>query len=227
MRQTLIVNKTNYDKPWAAEFLSGILRSDMKVCVISDAADEGWTMDREGWDTRFGEDSDFRYDIERPLRSYGIRYFFWYDPYRDEAEPLASKIRESDITVLFGTNPVSCMDTIMDLGIEELLIHGNGLLITISEVSSLLCGSYEVEEAGIRSVREGLGILSAASLCMHYEEHEEQLARMIRLLEVLGGSLLVLSENSGVYLDGTHIELLGDAFIADESDLEELYALIG
>ena len=49
---------------------------------------------------------------------------------------------------------------------------------------------------------------------------------MIRMLERDGLSILVLSERSGVYLEEGHVELLGDAFIADENDLDELYSLL-
>jgi hypothetical protein len=36
----------------------------------------------------------------------------------------------------------------------------------------------------------------------------------------------VLSEKSGLYIENGSLELLGDAFIAEDSDLDELYSLL-
>ena len=135
-------------------------------------------------------------------------------------------IRDCDVTVLFGTDPSVCMDVLEDHGLTDVILDSPGILVTLSEVSAAVCGEFENEALYDRSLRRGLGIMNGAHLCMHYDESEEQLRRMIRQLEIHGGSLLVLSEQSGVYLEDGHIELLGDAFIADDSDLEELYSLL-
>ncbi len=226
MKRTLIANKTNYDAAWAAEFLSGVFRSGMTVCVLTTEEREGWANGSADWESRFGETADLRYDIERPLRSYGIRRFRWFDPQRDDDEQIRRGILESDITVLFGTEPSVCMDVLEDHDLVSALLSSPGILIALSEAALTVCREFENEALYDRSARKGLGILQGAHLCMHYDESEEQLRRMIRLLETQGGSLLVLSAGSGVYLEEGHIELLGDAFIADEQDLEELYSLL-
>ena len=226
MKRTLIANKTNYDGPWAAEFLSEVFSRQMSACVLTTESGEGWSNSSADWESRFGEAADFRYDIERPLRSYGISSFRWYDPQRDDDDAIRRGIRESDITVLFGTEPSVCMDVLEDHDLKEAILSSPGILIVLSEAALTVCRDFENEEYYDRSAREGLGILKGAHLCMHYDESEEQLRRMIRQLEIHGGSLLVLYERSGVYLDDGHIELLGDAFIADERDLEELYSLL-
>lgn len=226
MKRTLIANKTNFDRPWAAEFLGQIFRPGMHVCVLTTEHDEGWASSSGDWEHQYGESGDFRYDIERPLRNYGIRSFSWLDPQRDEEQQIRRTIRDCDVTVLFGTDPSVCMDVLEDHGLTDVILDSPGILVTLSEVSAAVCGEFENEALYDRSLRQGLGIMNGAHLCMHYDESEEQLRRMIRQLEIHGGSLLVLSEQSGVYLEDGHIELLGDAFIADDSDLEELYSLL-
>ena len=226
MKRVLIANKTNFDRPWAAEFLSGVFRPDMRVCILTTEHDEGWASSTGDWEAAYGEESDYRYDIERPFRSFGIRQFLWCDPRRDEEAMIRRAIGSSDVLVLFGNDPAVCMDVLEDHDLRDAVCSSHGILVTLSEVSSVLCGEFENESLYDRSLREGLGILKGAHLCMHYDESEEQLRRMIRLLEIHGGSLIVLSAKSGVYFEEGHIELLGDAFIADAGDLEELYALL-
>ncbi len=226
MKRTLIVNKTNFDGSWAAEYLSGIFQPGMSVCVLTSEMDEGYTSGVEDWETQYGSGSDFRYDIERPFRNFGIRSFIWCDSHRDDPEQIRTRIRNASVCVLFGTSPSACMNVLEDGDLIEPLMSTEGILVTISEVSEIVCREFENEELYDRGIRRGLGILQAAHLCMHYDESEEQMRRMIRQLETDGGNLLVLSERSGVYLEDGHIELLGDAFIAEENDLDELYGLL-
>ena len=226
MKRTLIANRTNYDRPWAADYLRHVIRPDMHAVIVPTRTDEGYASGTPDWESSFGKGSDLRYDMERPLRSYGVRSFRWLDHGRDDPEAMEQAILHADITVLFGSDPFEAMNMIEDNNLRSALLHGQGMLITLSEVSSVVCAQFENESMYDRGVREGLGLLGGAHLCMHYDESEEQMRRMIRQLEDEGGSLLVLSDQSGVYLEDGHIELLGDAFIADEGDLEELYSLL-
>ena len=73
--------------------------------------------------------------------------------------------------------------------------------------------------------REGLGVLSGFHLLMNYREEPEQLQTIIRCLETGDESVIIVPEQGGVMFDYGNIELLGNAFIADERDLDELYSL--
>lgn len=224
--QTLIVNKTNFDQPWAAEILSTVFTKDMKVLVMPLGDNEGWASDAGEWNHRFEEDSDYHYDLERPFRSYGIHHFAWFDYYQEDEASAAKRIQDSDVLVLVGTDPAACMDRIRDLGLEDALLRYPGMIITLSEAGHILEGEFECGELYVRHQREGIGLLSGAHLHMHYQETEEELRQLIRKLESDGLPILVLSEKSGVYFEEGGIELLGDAFIAEASDLDEMYGLL-
>ena len=98
--------------------------------------------------------------------------------------------------------------------------------MTLSEASHIAETEFESGEEYERESREGLSLLGPLHLHMHYQETEAELRKMIRYLERDGQPLAVLSKNSGIYLGGGAFELLGDAFIAEESDLDELYSLL-
>ena len=222
----LVVNKTNFDQPWAAEFLSQLFSSDMHVMILPLGHDEGWASDAGAWKERFDEVSAYHYDLERPFRSYGMKSFRWIDYHDVSSAEVKSALAESELCVLVGTDPAACMERIEELDIRDALSSYHGILVLLSEAAHILEASFETSDDVTRDMHEGLGILPFVKFHMHYAETEEELRHMIRLLEADEKPVLVLSDQSGVYFEGRSFELLGDAFIAEDSDLDELYALL-
>ena len=224
MRQLLIANRTGYDRDWAASVLADIFHRDMKAAILPLEYEEGWASDRIAAADRFDAGSVRRYDVERPLRAYGIRRIHWL--LDSDPGEIRSVLRASNVLCLFGSDPSRCMDRIEDLGLEAEIRSFDGILIVLSTAASILEAQFESGDAWDCELREGLGVLPGVHFLMHYEESEESIRKMIRMLERDGRPILVLSDRSGVYLEEGHIELLGDAFIADENDLDELYSLL-
>jgi len=221
----LVVNKTNYNEVWAGEFLHTVLRPGMRAVILPLGYDEGWAMEADVWNRDFEESSERHEDLERPLRTYGIQDFSWIDFHRESEGSAADKLKDADICVLVGTDPAAAMERIEDLALEDALKQFDGILITLSEISHILEASFETGDLYERAEREGLGLLQIR-FHMHYSETEEELRRMIRYLERDDRPLIVLSEKSGLYVGDGTLELLGDAFIAEDSDLDELYSLL-
>ena len=90
----------------------------------------------------------------------------------------------------------------------------------------MLAAQFETGDEYERSERDGLARIPLIRFHMHYSETEEELRKMIRYLETDSRPLIVLSEKSGLYIENGSLELLGDAFIAEDSDLDELYSLL-
>ncbi len=224
MKQLLIVNRTGYDRDWAASVLAGIFHQGMKAAVLPLEYEEGWASDRMQARSRFDEGSERRYDVERPLRSYGIREFRWL--LDSPPGEIRTSLETSDVLCLFGSDPSQCMDRIEDLCLEEAIRSFDGILVVLSTAASILEAQFESMDAWDTELHTGLALLPGVHFLMHYDQSEEAIRKMIRMLERDGLSILVLSEKSGVYLEEGHIELLGDAFIADENDLDELYSLL-
>ena len=220
MRRILIANQTNYDQDWAAATLVQLLHPSMKAAVLPMEADEGWASDAMQYREQFAASSDYHYDIERPLRSYGLRAFRWLEM----SESLS--LNRDDVLCLFGRDGETCMNLLQDYGLEEQISGYGGMMIVLSEAAHILEGEFEAGGEYDRYICRGLGILSGIHFLMHYEQSEENIKEMIRMLETDGKPILVLSEKSGVLFEEGRVELLGDAFIAEERDLDELYSLL-
>ena len=222
----LIVNKTNFSQSWASSFLGTIMHKDMRVVILPLGYDEGWASDKNEWHDQFHTSGDVAYDVERPFRAYGVHHFNWLDFHRENPFSVAQKIRNSDVCVLIGTDPEAAMERIEDLELRKTLQMYRGLLVTLSEVSHILETEFESGEEADRRQKEGLGLIPSMRFHMHYSETEEELRTLIRYLETDSKPVIVLPEKAGFYLSEGTVELLGDAFIAEDNDLDELYSLV-
>lgn len=227
--QVLLVNKTNYDQDWAAETLIDVIRPDMRALIMPLSYDEGWSSDAGLFQDVFARGSDYHYDLERPLRSYGIpeKNIRWIDFHRDDPSVIREQIAKADILCLVGSDPMECMERIEDLGLKDALVHYRGILIAVSAASKILQDMYyaTMDESEDFHYEEGLGILSDVDLDIHYFEDRYHLAGIIHSLEERGVPQIILPDTGGVLIDSGHVNLLGNAFVADVKDLDEVYEL--
>lgn len=61
---------------------------------------------------------------------------------------------------------------------------------------------------------------------MNYVQSDEMLQYISAIIEMHGQKVLVCPKNSGILLTDTSTELFGEAFIADQKDLDEIYNLM-
>lgn len=225
----ILLNKTNFDRDWAAETLVGVIRKDMKAVMMPLSYDEGWSSDRNDWSDRFREESEYYEDLIRPFLAYGIRKenIRFIDQYEDDAETVSGKLEGSDLLCIFGYDPDDCMDRIEDMNVREVIRNYRGILMGISAGSKIITDRYyhTPDELHGFAYREGIGRLSGFDIDTHYFEDEYHLAGIIRCLEDGDRPVLIMPDRGGALISGESIELFGNAFIADYSDIDELYQL--
>ena len=225
----LLVNKTNYDQDWAAESLIDVIRPDMHALILPLAYDQGYSSDADIYRERFSQGSAYRYDLERPLRSYGIpqENISFLDYYKDSGNVMRDKIRKSEIVCLVGNDPMECMQRIEDLDLESTLKNYDGVLIAVSAAAKILQDLYydTLDEDKYFHYEQGLGILSGVDLDIHYMEDKFHLEGIIHSLQERAVPQIIMPEIGGALIDRGNINLLGNAFLADGKDLDEVYSL--
>lgn len=219
----LLANKTNFDQSWAQDSVGELLYPGRKVGILPLSEDEGWAMDAAAYQDRFLSDNEYRQDLERPFHAYGIpssslRMLDYHDGF------LASS--GLDVLCLIGSDPDACMNAILDQGLEDAVRHFQGLLIGISAGAEILSDSFfPLMEEESYDLHSGLDLFHGFDIMTHYEEDAWHLGAIIRRLEDAGRPQLILPEHGAVILDGDHFDLLGDAFVANVEDLNEIYSL--
>ncbi len=225
----ILLNKTNFDRDWAAETLADVIRKNMRIVMLPLSYDEGWSSDRNVWADRFSEESEYYEDLIRPFLSYGISrdHISFIDQHEDDAETAKRKLAGTDLLCVFGYDSNDCMDRLEDMGIIELIRNYHGILMGISAGSKIITDRYyhTLDDQHGFAYREGIGRLSGFDIDIHYFEDEYHLAGIIRCLEEGDRPVLIMPDQGGALISGDSAELLGNAFIADYNDLDELYQL--
>ena len=70
---------------------------------------------------------------------------------------------------------------------------------------------------------EGLALLGGFDIEVHYEEDLRHIEAIIRTLEDTGNPVIVMPNEGGVIIGDNMFELLGEAFVLETKDLDELY----
>ena len=70
---------------------------------------------------------------------------------------------------------------------------------------------------------EGLALLGGFDIEVHYEEDLRHIEAIIRTLEDTGNPVIVLPNEGGAIIGDNMFELLGEAFVLETNDLDELY----
>ena len=225
----LFLNSTDFDQPWASDTLRDVIRPGMKAVILPLSYDYGWASDADDWRIRYDDESMYRYDLSRPLSSYGVKDIRILDYYSEEPETMARLIRQADILVLAGENPDACMERVEDLGLKETLRSFRGIMMGLSAGAKIMQDMYYKtmdDEADAFYFREGLGVTGGFDLDIHYQPDIFHLTGIIRSLEERSVPVVILPERSGFLVQGRQIAFLGEAFTADMNHLDELYRLL-
>ncbi len=225
----VLLNLSNFDEPWAYGTLENYLCEGMKVLVLPLSYDEGWITDAHEFRERYGKGTDDYDDIVRPFLSFGIKEedVSWISYYEDDQESAIRKINGADVLFFTGGYPDWMLQRLYDLGIKEAISRFDGIVMGASAGALIQLDLYHLtEEDGYEyQIQEGLGLLEGFDLDVHFEQDLKHVTGLIRSLEDMGRSIVCMPNRGGMLVDGDHFELLGDAFITDMNDLDELYEI--
>ena len=212
--RAILTNQTNFDQPWAESGLYDRLMPSADVLVMLIDSDEEWWMDA----------ATYREDLLRPLLHYGIHQEQIH--ILSAAELTKAKLESSDIVVLSGDNPRFIDDCLQDSACIEMLQNYQGIFLGIAGGAEVLMDTYRNICLDDREIYEGLGIVKGLTLFADYQQNRETVRAIIDDLEQNGRSVLVMPQEGAAVIDEGHLDLLGDSFLLQMSDLDDLYQLL-
>ncbi len=218
----LFFNNFNFDQPWAQEDLAALLHRGQKVTILPVLSDEGWASDADYYRQDILQDADAVYTYRRPFLAYAlekrdIRILDFYDL---DPQRLHRVLADTDVLVLAANDASAAMHVLEDQDLAAELKRYDGILIGIGAGALMLMQEFRDQDD---EVHQGLDIARGFGLLMNYQEKKDQLERMIRQLESEVESVIVCPDQGGFLFDGSQIELLGNAFIAQSEDLDAIY----
>ncbi|MDO4194127.1 MAG: hypothetical protein Q4D24_12545 [Erysipelotrichaceae bacterium] len=226
----ILLNSTNFDQEWAGQTLISILKPHMKTVILPLSYDYGWASDADDWRIRYESGSDYTYDLLRPFRAYGITEedITLMDYYSEDPDEMEYRIEHSDLLVLLGEDPNQCMERLDDLYLISAIRSYSGIVMGLSAGSKIQQEAYfkTIDDDMEFSYRQGLGLLHGFDLDTHYVQDVFHIMGIIRSLETQNLPVVVMPEKGGIVISGNQFALMGEAFVADERDLDELYLLL-
>lgn len=226
----ILVNQTNFDGNWAAETLYSLFNPNQKVLIIPLTENNGYASDQTAWRDQFSENSEHYEDVIRPFIRYGIprKNIKIFDIFDDYTEHIKNYIKKFDIVCLIGEDELGCYSTLLDFNFNSILKDYDGILVAIGPAATPLTETFPTydENMGLYAEYDGLGFFEGIDLVMNYVQSDEMLQYISAIIEMHGQKVLVCPKNSGILLTDTSTELFGEAFIADQKDLDEIYNLM-
>ena len=221
----LIFHENNFDAEWAYESLRNILTPDKQVLVFPLFFNEEWSEDLENFEHRYRKGSRAYEKIAAPFRNYLFKddHLHFLTLNQEDAQSLKTKIANTDILYLIGNNPVTMMEVIEDYGLQKTLLEYDGIVIGNAAGSTVMMDEFLPDEEWDREKKPGIGYLRGFMLDAGYEEDAYHLQKIIRSLQEEGKAVFGCPKNGGILIQDGHYELLGDAFAADDNDLDNIY----
>ncbi len=212
---------------WAYPALAPYIHPGMKAAIAALSYGEGWISDIDEWRMCYGKGQREYEEIVQPFLACGLREkdIAWINYVEDTPLSAAKKILDSDILFLTGGYPDWMLQRMYDLEIKNLIRDYEGVVIGVSAGAMVQLDLYHLtpEDGYEYQYQEGLGMLGGFDVEVHYEEDLRHIEAIIRTLEDTGRAVVAMDNQSGLLIDGDHLELLGNAFILDMNDLDELY----
>ena len=223
----VLLNLSNFDAPWAYGSMENLLSPDTKVLILPLSYNEGWITDAQEWQERFARGTDEYEELVRPFLMFGIpeSSISWINYYEDTQESCIRKIQMADVLFFTGGYPDWMMQRLYDLGIQETIQNYNGIVMGTSAGALIQLDEFHLtpEEDYEYQYQYGLGLLSGFDIDVHYEEDLKHVEAIIRALEDNGKPVIAIPNEGGVIIDGDYFEMMGDAFMLDLDDLDDLY----
>lgn len=221
----ILLNDTDFDLDWAYPSLQTYLTKDTLIYVMPLVESEGWSADEEEWEHQYRKGGKTYEKIMQAFRNYRIadEHVKFFNHYQDTKEQVEKELKKADLLYLYGNDGEHMMMRIEDLGLMDLILKYDGIIMSNHAGSNLMMetfdSTYEWEEEQI----QGLGLLKGFALMSDYIEDAPHLARLIRHIEIHGKAVFVFGKDGGVIIDHGKYELLGNAFIVSDDDLDAIY----
>ena len=217
----VLLNTHKLNEPWLFSFLYEYLNEDKKVLYFILDGYSSFSDDYRSIEDIYQKGSKDYDELVMPLLTYKINQKNISFLFRNEnsLEKLKEVKDKYDVLILYGNNEIYFLEK----EYEELLKDYKGLVIGINEGSNIQFEEYYRFDEDTSSY-EGLGLLKGFVVDISYKKDEIHLENIIRLLEEKYDEIVCLPDSSGgFYISEGYIELLGEAFILKDDNMDELY----
>ncbi len=222
----ILCSYSNFDEAWGYASIEPYLHHEDEVCILVLEHSDGWAYEDLSLRDAYESGAAAHETLVRPFRAFGIADSQIHVVSQDNSiSTIQDRIRHSDVLVLFGSHPNAMIEAVEDLQIRDAILRHKGVVMGISAGAMVQLDLFHMTSDYFDefSFGEGLNLIGGFDVDIHYQPETEHLYAMIRSIEDLGRSVVCIPQKGMMIVDGDHYELVGEAFVVSNENLDELY----
>ncbi len=213
----ILLDKLDFNEPWAYETLKNIIKPEHKICVIPFAFHEEWIKNKEEWEKSYNKlNGEYYKDTISSFYTYGIKdcNITLVNYFTDNSESAKAKINESDIILLTGGFPDKIMNRLSEFDLINTIEKHDGIIMGWSAGAMMQCFEYYIspdEDYPEFVYKKGLRCIEDFAVEVHYKNTEVQNKSIEKYISEKGKKVYTTERQSAIIVDGSKTTLLGNA----------------
>ncbi|MEG2290376.1 MAG: Type 1 glutamine amidotransferase-like domain-containing protein [Clostridium sp.] len=213
----ILLDKLDFNEPWAFETLKNIIKSEHKICVIPFAFHEEWIKNEEEWEKVYNKlDGQYYKSTVAAFYTYGINdnNITLINYFTDSTETAKTKINGSDIIFLTGGFPDKIMDRLSEFDLINTVEQHHGIIMGWSAGAMMQCHHYYIspdKDYPEFVYKNGLKGIEDFAVEVHYKNTESQNQGIRKYMKEKGKVVYTTEHQSAIIVNGRDITLLGNA----------------
>lgn len=215
----ILLDKLDFNEPWAYEKLKHIIKPEHKICIIPFAFHEEWIKNKEEWEKFYNKINGEEYvKIVSPLYTYGIKdnNITLINYFTDSSESAKAKINSSDIIFFTGGFPDKIMNRLCELDLVSTIEQHKGIIMGWSAGAMMQCFDYYIspdEDYPEFIYKKGLRCVENFAVEVHYKNKDTQNKSIEKYILETGKTVYTTEPQSAILVDNNKVTLLGNAKI--------------
>lgn len=207
MKANILLNTYDFHAPWAARWLSRVLRPELRVSVVALSFNAGMTEAQ-------ASSEKHRADLLPAFTHYGIppEQVALVNWFHDTPQSAREKMERSDLLFFTGGWPDHMMSRLRQWELTELVEHFDGIVMGASAGAMVQMREYHITpDADYASFGyyHGMSILDRFYIEVHYRETELQHQSIARVRRERGKPVYAMYDDGGLLVEGDCISVMG------------------
>lgn len=213
----ILLDKLDFNEPWAFETLKNIIKPEYKVCMIPFAFHEEWIKNKEEWEKSYNKLNGEHYkNMALPFYDYGIDKdnITLVNYFTDNNESAKAKVYSSDIIFFTGGFPDKIIDRLSEFDLINAVEQHDGIKMGWSAGAMIQCYDYYIspdEDYPEFVYKKGLKCIEDFAVEVHYKNSESQNKSIEKYIRGKGKMVYTTERQSAIIVDDREVILLGNA----------------
>ncbi|MBW9212255.1 MULTISPECIES: hypothetical protein [Terrabacteria group] len=209
----IILSTASLAQSWLADDLLPLLHSESRVLILTCIREEFHVI---------GEslEASTQKEIARSLFYYGVpkNQMCFCRLFEQNISKIRHALENCDVVIFVGNDALLAHHRLLDFDLMADIQRYKGTEILIGPMAYLFIGNSQ-----FYPLKSDIQNISGLDVLFHYVESEESLRAILNVLEDQAYAVIALKESAGFIYEEGELIPLGDAYLFQPSQIDELY----